>query len=110
LGIALLLGLASKHRLSLRELMADVPDVHYVHRSITCPWESKAGVMRRISLDAQARRDVEGMLLEHDGARVLVVPSSDYASYELFVEASSWEVADEIGDLYTDKIRTLIQG
>lgn len=107
-GLTLLLGLIDSLHQPLDRLVMDTPVIHYVHKSVTCPWKAKGRVMRSLASATHIERAVEGIVAEHNGARVLLLPNAEEAVYELFAEADSWEVADEISDVYADRIRALI--
>ena len=107
-GITLLLSLVSKSGLAVEKLVLDLPEVHYVRKVVPCPWEAKGRVMRHLSRQSSARPAVEGVLARHENGTVLVLPHAEEAVCELFVEAASWEVADELSDVYAEKVRSLI--
>jgi mannose-1-phosphate guanylyltransferase/phosphomannomutase len=108
MGITLLFSLVSRSGLSVEELVADVPEVHYVRKAVACPWEAKGRVMRHLSRQSSAAPAVEGVLARHENGTVLVLPHAEEAICELFVEAASWELADELSDVYAEKVRALV--
>ncbi len=107
-GIALLLSLISESGLSVAELVTDLPRVHFVRKVVPCPWEAKGRVMRHLSRQSSAGPSLEGVLVKHENGTVLVLPHAEEAVCELFAEAASWEVADELSDVYAEKVRSLI--
>ena len=108
MGMTLLLSLISRSGLAVEELVADVPEIHYVRKVVPCPWEAKGRIMRHLSRQSSASPTVEGVLARHENGTVLVLPHAEEAVCELFVEAASWELADELSDVYADKVRSLI--
>jgi len=107
-GIALVLSLISKSGLAVEELVAGLPLVHFVRKVVPCPWEAKGRVMRHLSRQSSAGPALEGVLARHENGTVLVLPHAEEAVCELFAEAASWEVADELSDVYAEKVRSLI--
>ncbi|MDP2859589.1 MAG: sugar phosphate nucleotidyltransferase, partial [Bacillota bacterium] len=108
IGMTLLLSLISRAGLAIEELVADVPEIHFIRKAVPCPWEAKGRVMRHLSRQSSVAPTVEGVLARHESGTVLVLPHSEEAVCELFVEAASWELADELSDVYADKVRSLI--
>ena len=108
-AVALLLGLLAAEETTIREIVDKLPVVHYVRKTVTCPWEAKGRIMRQLATEGVARASVEGVVAEHENGRVLVLPHAEEATYELYAEAVSWEIADELSDVYADKIRSMIR-
>jgi mannose-1-phosphate guanylyltransferase/phosphomannomutase len=109
-GMVKLLDFLAMNRLSLSELVATLPD-SYTHNRVTdCPWEAKGKVMRTL-IEEETGNNVElldGIKINNQQGWALVLPHADEPSYQVFSEGFNQEYAEELTNLYIDKIRSIL--
>jgi len=92
----------------LHRLIREVPPSIMLSDKVSCPFEHKGGVMRRL---AEESREMDTLLL--DGIRIsfgedwiAAYPSQDQPYFNIVAEASTEGEARRLMDEYSDKIRT----
>ncbi|MEW6661054.1 MAG: sugar phosphate nucleotidyltransferase [Bacillota bacterium] len=109
-GMVKLMDYLALNKVSLSELVASLPE-SYVHSQATdCPWEAKGKVMRTL-IEEETGSGVElldGIKINHEQGWALVLPHTDEPSYQVFSEGFNQEYAEELTNLYINKIRAIL--
>jgi len=109
-GVVKLMDYLALNNISLSELVASIPE-SYVHSQATdCPWEAKGKVMRTL-IEEEAGDRVElldGIKINHERGWALVLPHTEEPSYQVFSEGFNQEYAEELTNLYINKIRAIL--
>ena len=98
--------LIGRSGLSLDQAFARLPCHTYYHLQLPCPWESKGGLMRRMSeaaVDQQASF-IDGVRIDTGRGWVLVLPDQHRPIAHIYVEAVEQEDANTLRDLYRSKV------
>jgi mannose-1-phosphate guanylyltransferase/phosphomannomutase len=92
--------------LSLDQAFAKLPRNHYHHLELSCPWESKGGLMRRMSehADDQQASFTDGVRIDTEQGWVLVLPDQHRPISHIYVEATEEKAANELLELYRVKV------
>ncbi len=98
--------LTARSGLSLDQAFATLPRHTYYHLELPCPWESKGGLMRRMSEEAvdQQATFVDGVRIDTGQGWVLVLPDQYRPIAHIYVEAIKQEEANSLRDLYRQKV------
>ncbi len=98
--------LSAQAGLSLDQAFAKLPQHTYHHLQLPCPWESKGGLMRRMSEDAvdQQASFIDGVRIDTDRGWVLVLPDQHRPIAHIYVEAIEQIDADALRDTYQEKV------
>jgi len=103
---AKVMELGARAGLSLDEALAKLPRHTYHHLQLPCPWESKGGLMRRMSEDAvdQQASFTDGVRIDTERGWVLVLPDQHRSVVHIYVEAIDNADADALRDQYHAKV------
>ncbi len=93
-------------KLSLDQAYAKLPRNYDHHLQLPCPWESKGGLMRRMSEDSvdQKATFIDGVRVDTERGWVLVLPDQHRPIAHIYIEAAEQAVADELCELYRRKV------
>jgi len=95
----------------LSQLISELP-VFYLHReSIDCPWEIKGKIIRSLmeNFNQEDYSDsIEGVKFKHPKGWTLILPDSEKPLVKIISESSSMEIAQEITNIYKDKIQQIM--
>ena len=108
---AKIMELTVRAELSLDQAFAKLPRHTYHHLQLPCPWESKGGLMRRMSeyaVDQQATF-TDGIRIDTDRGWVLVLPDQHRPIVHIYVEAIEQSDADALRDRYQAKVSEWLQ-
>lgn len=96
---------------SLSEVLAGIPKFHISYEQVRCPWESKGSVMRKLTEDFSQSEDevdmTDGISIQNDGQRVLVLPDSFEPVFHVFAESEGMPKSEELTREYMSKIQEL---
>jgi mannose-1-phosphate guanylyltransferase/phosphomannomutase len=97
------------HNLKLSEIINMIPDFHVSKKVVECPWEIKGKVMRSLIEEKQNENIelFEGVKVYKDGGWVLVLPDAEQPLCRVIGEGVSQEIANELTDIYVEKIKGL---
>ncbi len=92
--------------LSLDQAFAKLPHHKYHHLQLPCPWESKGGLMRRVSEYAvdQKASFIDGVRIDTQNGWVLVLPDQHRPIAHIYIEAPEQKDADDLRNLYLEKV------
>ena len=105
-AVAKIMELSVRAALSLDQAFARLPGHTYHHLQLPCAWESKGGLMRRMSEDAvdQSASFTDGVRINTERGWVLVRPDEYRSIAHIYVEACNQEDADALRDQYRAKV------
>jgi mannose-1-phosphate guanylyltransferase/phosphomannomutase len=89
----------------------ELPRLSMVERDVSCPWEIKGRIMRRLTKESedQKRDFVDGIKIYRDSgdaiASVLIMPDKERALFHLRAEAIDESSALSLADRYEQKIQ-----
>ena len=108
---AKIMELTARSGLSLDQAFAKLPHHTYHHLQLPCPWESKGGLMRRMSEDAvdQQASFTDGVRISTERGWVLVLPDQHRPIAHICIEAIEQADADALRDLYQAKVSAWLQ-
>jgi len=103
---AKIMELSARTGLSLDQAFAKLPQHTYHHLQLPCPWESKGGLMRRMSEDAIDQRAsfIDGVRIDMKNGWVLVLPDQHRPVVHIYVEGERQAEADALRDVYHKKV------
>jgi len=105
-AIARLIELGASLGIPFSKALADAPVSAYLHTSVTCPWEMKGGIMRKMSedsLDVEATF-IDGIKVHFGDAWALVLPDQ-YSHYvHIYAEAKDHKAAQKLLSEYQQKV------
>ncbi|MBI3286452.1 MAG: mannose-1-phosphate guanyltransferase [Chloroflexi bacterium] len=96
----------------LSEVVNSLPQYHLAERRVSCPWEAKGTVMRRLNEQyrppkADQGPEIEGVRIQLGEEWVLVRPDPDAPLIHIHAEASSQSGAQELAEKYARIVESL---
>ncbi len=106
-SMAKILELMALNKIRLGDLAKTIPVPIMGRKEVTCPWEQKGRVMRRLIeyTKDQKRELVDGVKIICDDAWVLVVPDQETPQFHITAEAQNRDRVDELLAEYEAKIQ-----
>ncbi len=98
-AIARLLQYLAQSKVSLAEIIADIPTFEWRHETILCPWEVKGRVMRQVNTRVENYNSdqIDGVRWCIDGERWLLIRSDpDKAFLHVYAESPSPEETETL--------------
>jgi len=105
-----ILELLSKHTSTFREVARLLPEFHIAKAQVTCRWDQKGSIMRRLNEHFQDRAmdTLDGVKIWlNDGDWVLIRPDPDLPILHVDAEASTPESAKALAEEYTQLLEEL---
>lgn len=93
----------------LSAMVDSIPPFFLHKKNVDCSWGAKGAVMRRLIEETQGG-DVElldGVKVKHPEGWALVLPDTERPVYKIYGEGYSAETAEELTNLYINKIREI---
>lgn len=108
-GLIKILDFMSMNNKSLSELVDMIPDFHINRQEVECPWDAKGKVIRQIIQEnkSEAIETLEGVKIYRNGGWVLVLPDAEQPVCRVISESHSAEFAEELTNIYVNKIREI---
>jgi mannose-1-phosphate guanylyltransferase/phosphomannomutase len=109
-GLLKIMEHLSVAQISLTQLLDAIPAFYLVKKTVHCPWDAKGKVMRSL-IEEHKREDTqffEGIKVVHDNGWALILPDGDQPICKIFSEGVNEEFAEELSDIYVDKIKHTI--
>jgi mannose-1-phosphate guanylyltransferase/phosphomannomutase len=106
-AVAKILEMLAKEGKRLHRLVREIPSSVMIKDKVTCPWEKKGAVMRRLSEDARGEKTtlIDGIRINYGSDWILAYPSQSHPYFHIVAEASTEEKAKQLLSTYRDKIR-----
>jgi len=99
---------------TVAEMVDRSPLGEWVHLRVACSWDVKGRVMRLLleeeaasAEDPECPEAPEGLRVETERGRVLVLPDADRPAFHVYSEAASMEVAEELAGVFAQRVRKL---
>lgn len=97
--------------IALNKLVQQLPEYYYLKKEISCKWDEKGNILRRLTEDRQQGIElIEGVRFIEDRGWAMIAPDEEKPVFNLYIEGYDEEYAEELWTLYDDKIRKLIKG
>lgn len=108
-GLVKILDFMKINVLKLSELVDMIPEFHIHQTEVECPWNAKGKVIRKIIQENSGGtvETIEGVKIYHDDSWVLVLPDADRPLCRVISEGFTDEFAEELTNIYADKIREI---
>ena len=110
MAVAKLLEFLATQKISISDVVFNLPPYHIADRRVSCIWEAKPRVMRLINekFDKYANQAQHGIKVNLDTDRwVLIVPDPDQPYFRVTTEASSKKEAEDLADEYAQMIEKI---
>lgn len=105
-----ILSLAAERGTTLSKLVDEIPDFHLTKKDIPVSWQAKGRVIRKL-IENENQGEIElldGVKVFHRGGWALVLPDPEKPVCRVYSEAASMEIAEELTDMYVDKINQIL--
>src|SRR3989304_6308554 len=106
-AVAKILEMLAKHGARLHKLMREIPPSIIVKERVSCSFENKGMIMRRLAEDSRGLETVllDGIKIKFGEDWIVAYPSQDMPYFMLVAEASTEEAARSLVNRYSRKIR-----
>ncbi|MDH7478689.1 MAG: nucleotidyltransferase, partial [Syntrophomonadaceae bacterium] len=104
-----LLSYLAERRLTLSQLLKEIPAFYISKRVIECPWPAKGRVIRSLIEEhhQQPMELLEGVKVIHPHGWTLVLPDSEEPVCRIYSEGFSQEIAESLTDWYADRVQQI---
>lgn len=104
-----LLGLLAAEGRGLNTLLDSLPVYHRVENAVTCAWEAKGRLMRRLFEETRGREQdlTDGLGIRERDGWALILPDGDEPFIRIYSEARTPEEADALNRYYREKLAAL---
>lgn len=92
---------------NLHHLIREIPPRNKIHEKVTCSFENKGKVMRRLTEFASDKRTelIDGIRILQGSEWIAAYPSQDQPYFHVVAEAATKESARRLVEEYSDKIK-----
>lgn len=111
-GLIRILDFISLNNYRLSDLIDMIPEFHIERREVECPWDAKGKVIREI-IQKENKNNIEtleGVKIYQDEGWVLVLPDAEKPVCRVISEGYTAEFAEELSNIYINKIREISRG
>lgn len=111
-GLVKILDFMGVNNYKLSDLVDMIPDFYIDKKEVECPWEAKGKVIRHIMQEngGEGIETLEGVKVFQEGGWVLVLPDAEKPVCNVISESYSAEFAEELTNIYINKIREISRG
>lgn len=108
-ALARILDFMTEEKISLAQMVDQVPDFHMTVKSTKCSWSSKGKVMRQLIEEKKSDHVelIDGIKVYHEDGWALVLPDAEGPFYHVYSEASNYEFSEELANMYINRIDEL---
>lgn len=108
-GLVKILDFMSINNYKLSDLVDMIPEFYINRKQVECPWDVKGKVIREIIQDKNNKNieTLEGVKIFSDNGWVLVLPDAEQPVCSVISESDSAEFAEELTNIYVNKIREI---
>lgn len=108
-AVAMILEHININGMTLSELVNSVPQFYMNSMEVECPWNAKGKVIRQLMQEHvnDNVETLEGVKVYKDNGWVLVLPDAEKPICRVISEGANYEFAQELTDIYADKIRKI---
>lgn len=110
MALAKLLEFLATQQTTLSAVIANLPPSKVIHERVSCPWEAKGTVMRRLNEHSQDKQvdTTDGVKIRlNETEWVLVLPDPDYPQFQIYAESASQAQAIALVQKYVDLVNKL---
>lgn len=109
LAIGRLLEWMAAEHLTQRDVLGHLPPAHMAVRTVSCPWEAKGRVMRRLLEEHEGSvvDMVDGLRIQGPEGWALLLPDPDEPVYKVYAEAADGVRAAALAEQYSRRVREL---
>lgn len=109
MALAKILEFLATQKVSLGEIVSNMPPYYLAERKVSCAWEAKARVMRLIHEKFESYKHmINGAKINLDLNKwVLIIPDPDQPYFRVVVEATSLGEAETLADEYAQIIERI---
>lgn len=110
MALAKILEFLATQKVSLGEIVANLPPYHVAERKVSCVWEAKARVMRLINekFESHKHQAIDGVRIDLNSDKwVLIVPDPDQPFFQVIAEAESQNEAESLVDEYAQIVEKI---
>jgi len=106
-AVAKILEMLAKHGARLHKLMREIPPSIILKERVSCSFENKGMIMRRLAEDSRGLETVllDGIKIKFGEDWIVAYPSQDMPYFMLVAEASTEEAARSLVNRYSEKIK-----
>ncbi len=110
-GLVKILDFMSLNGYRLSDLVDMIPEIHIKKAEVECPWDAKGRVIREIMRENAGGNieTIEGVKIHRNEGWVMVLPDAEKPAVKVISESSSAEFAEELTNVYVNKIREINQ-
>lgn len=107
-AIARLIELAAASDVPLSKSLADLPECAYLRTSISCPWEMKGGIMRKMSEDSLDKEAtfIDGIKVHFGDEWLLLLPDQHSHYIHIVAEGKDHKSAQKLLAEYQKKVES----
>ena len=111
-GLIKILDFMSLNNYKLSDLVDMIPDLHMKKTQVECPWDAKGKVIRQIIQENEDKNieTLEGVKIYNDNGWVLVLPDAERPICNIISESYNDEFAEELTNIYANKVREISRG
>jgi mannose-1-phosphate guanylyltransferase/phosphomannomutase len=108
-GLVKILDFMSLNNYKLSDLVDMIPEFYIKRKEVPCPWNAKGKVIRHLMQENNAGtiETLEGVKVYQDNGWVLVLPDAEEPVVKVISEGYSAEFAEELSNIYANKIREI---
>lgn len=101
-----------RNKISLDQVLAQLPQLHFQRRTVPCQWKEKGRVLRKlIGQHSPGEMELyEGVKIVNPRGWTLVLPDDERPQFNIYAQGDNEEFAQELAAEVTDKVRTLLDG
>lgn len=107
-----ILSFAAQNRVSLGDLVDEIPSFYLSQKEIPVSWEAKGRVIRSLIEEPAAEGGslelLDGVKVFHPDGWALVLPDPEEPVCRVFSEGASMEIAESLADFYSSKISEIL--
>lgn len=110
LAVAKLLEFLATQDVRLSTVVDNLPEYHVARRQVSCPWEVKGAVMRRLNQQYRDRCEsqIDGIKINlGDAEWVLILPDPDRPLFHVYAESVTENQAASLADRYVRVVEGL---
>lgn len=111
MAIAKLLEFLATQKAKLSEVIASLPPYYTARRDVSCAWENKGTVMRRLNEQFQDQHldRTDGLKIYLGEEWVLILPDPDQPLFHIIAEGTSARAAESLAEKYARIVESLQQ-
>lgn len=102
------LAYCAKEKVKISDIVAEIPTFFTHKQQVNVPWEIKGKVIRRLIEESPGKMELlDGVKVFHRDGWALVLPDPEEPVCTVYSEGSSMEIAQELTDMYIEKINKI---